>query len=121
MKLVCCLAALLVSFKAIALSDTELARFSQDFLQCLVAARQARQVLSEVSSDGEPVVQSLNAMTAYRRAIAKLERADALMAPYKESSHTIVAETASSVLGSRGISLPVECLHSESAAGGETR
>jgi hypothetical protein len=60
-KLVCCLAALLLSFKAIALSDTELARFSQDFLQCLVAAREARQVLSEVSSDGQPIVPSLNA------------------------------------------------------------
>jgi hypothetical protein len=69
-------------------------RFGEDVIRSLASVRDARTALGAIEFGSEPIADSLNAMTAYRRAIANLRSADLILAPYTRSSAELIAETA---------------------------
>ncbi len=71
--------AVLVSSTAWAQPESEPARLANDVIHSLWLATDAKNVLSAVESSDDPVLDSLNAMTATRRAITKVTSANNLL------------------------------------------
>ena len=74
--------------------ESEPARLANDVIHSLALATDARIVLSAVESTDDSVLDSLNAITATRRAITKVTSANNLLTPYAESSNELIAQTA---------------------------
>lgn len=71
----------------------EVAAFAEAVVRSLGSASDARKALAEAETKDSPAATSLNAMTAHRRAIAKLRFADSLLEPYSHSRRQMVSET----------------------------